>query len=266
MFSSHNILFRQNVEGYDFRYQAVINKALALGYTLPSQQVQIEQNRLVKSMVAGGVWDQYDLWYNFLHDGSESFGFLNWINPDSNLITKSGTVTFTPMDGSKGNGTNGYYNTNTALSVCTHYLRDSASFMVDIKENTQNATEFIWASQGGLNLSGFRPRTTGDQYNIVINALQGTTAIGSTTTSAGLWYSQRSNSTTISTYLDGVLLGTLGSLASASVTSANVVLFARNDGGSIVQFSSKTVRCFGIGGLINPTLMNTYWDYYKNAI
>ena len=58
--------------GFDTDYQAVLNRATTLGYTLPSAPQQILQNQLVLDLKAGGIWDKLDTFALFATNGSNA--------------------------------------------------------------------------------------------------------------------------------------------------------------------------------------------------
>lgn len=97
---------------FDADYQAVLNRATALGYTLPSASQQIKQNNLVLALKAGGIWNKLDVLYIFANDGGSNFSTLNWKSPLNFQATLINTPTFTTNQGFTGNGTSSYINTN----------------------------------------------------------------------------------------------------------------------------------------------------------
>jgi hypothetical protein len=100
------------VAAFDTDYQAVLNRATALGYALPSDSVKVKQNTLLTSMKADGVWAKLDVFYVFAQDGGSDFGTLNWKNPNANQSTLVNAPTFVSNGGFQGNGTSSYIDTN----------------------------------------------------------------------------------------------------------------------------------------------------------
>ena len=113
----------------EVEYQAVLTRATALGYTLPSAGQQIKQNQLIVDLKAAGVWTRLDVLYMFATDGNNSFATLNWKNPTTNQCTLVNTPTFTTNQGFTGNGVSSNidtnYNPNTFSSP--NYLLNDAS-------------------------------------------------------------------------------------------------------------------------------------------
>lgn len=113
---------------FDTDYQDVLNRATALGYTLPSAYQQMLQNDLVLSLKADGIWNKLDVLYVFAHDGSGSFGTLNWKAPASNQATLINSPTFTANIGFQGNGTSSYIDINfNAVTQGVNYVQNNAS-------------------------------------------------------------------------------------------------------------------------------------------
>jgi hypothetical protein len=113
---------------FDADYQAVLNRAVALGYTLPTPAQQIIQNNLVLSLKAGGIWNKLDVLYIFANDGGSDFGTLNWKAPTLNQATLINSPTFTANQGLQGNGTSSYIDTNfNAVTQGVNYVQDNAS-------------------------------------------------------------------------------------------------------------------------------------------
>lgn len=113
---------------FDADYQAVLNRATTLGYTLPSASQQIKQNALVLSLKLGGIWNKLDVLYIFANDGGSDFGTLNWIAPTLNQSTLVNSPTYITNIGFQGNGTSSYINTNfNAVIQGVNYVQDNAS-------------------------------------------------------------------------------------------------------------------------------------------
>jgi hypothetical protein len=116
---------------FDANYQAVLNRAVALGYTLPSASQQIIQNNLVLSLKAGSIWTKLDVLYIFANDGGSDFGTLNWKAPTLNQATLINSPTFTTNEGFMGNGTSSYVDTNfnPATQGVNYSLNNASRYM-----------------------------------------------------------------------------------------------------------------------------------------
>lgn len=108
---------RQRVSGgggFDADYQAVLNYATSLGYTLPSAAQQVKQNQLMLDLKAGGIWTKLDTLRVYATDGSSSFALIDWKRLA--LCTAVNSPTFTTNQGFQGNGTSSYINVNLNTS------------------------------------------------------------------------------------------------------------------------------------------------------
>ena len=99
---------------FEPEYQAILNRAAALGYTLPSNTQNISNNNKVKYLKTEGLWSGLSvLWYNKQESGLEDFATLNWVNPNLFQLNQSNSSlkpTFVPNNGFRGgNGTGQRY-------------------------------------------------------------------------------------------------------------------------------------------------------------
>ena len=103
---------RIDLPAFDASYKAILYRAIALGYTLPSADQQAKQNSLLVSLKTIGVWNKLDVFYVFAQNGGSAFGTLNWKNPNANQSTLVNAPTFVSNGGLMGNGTSSYIDTN----------------------------------------------------------------------------------------------------------------------------------------------------------
>lgn len=133
------------VGGFTAEYQAVIAKATALGYTLPSASQQAKQNQLIIDLKTNGAWSRLDDFHMFRNDGSREFSTINWIDPN-NLA--SGTFpTFSSAYGFQGDQSSMFLNLNT--SGQTKFTLTSGAYGVyiqDLGSATSNNRVFIGAN------------------------------------------------------------------------------------------------------------------------
>jgi hypothetical protein len=75
------------------QYQAILNRASALGYTLPSETEKRKQNQLVSDLLNNGLWTNLGQFYMFKQNtsvsGSTGFTMINWITPANSVNTLS---------------------------------------------------------------------------------------------------------------------------------------------------------------------------------
>lgn len=116
---------------FDTDYQAVLNRAVALGYNLPSAPQQIVQNKLVLDLKAGGVWSKLDVFYVFATGtgATNAFASLNWKAPASYQATLTNPLAFATNNGLTASGT-GNVSTNFIPSAngAEYKLADASRF------------------------------------------------------------------------------------------------------------------------------------------
>lgn len=129
MITSYSNIISVTTSNVDPDYQAVLNYATSLGYTLPSAGQQVKQNQLMLDLKAGGIWSKLDTLRVYATDGSSSFALIDWKRLA--LCTAVNSPTFTTNKGFKGNGTSSYidtnFNPNTAVGSFNYKL-NNASF------------------------------------------------------------------------------------------------------------------------------------------
>jgi hypothetical protein len=147
--NSHKVSWAGDTEivglSFDADYQAVLDRATTLGYTLPTIEQQNLQNTLLLNMKADGVWDKLDVFYNFANNGSVGFATINWKSPSLYLASPTNNPTFTFNVGFTGVGT-GFINTNFAPTNGVQYQQNNASRYLYL--HTANGTGVL----DGLNL------------------------------------------------------------------------------------------------------------------
>ena len=141
---------------FDADYQAVLNRAVALGFNLPLAPQQIIQNNLVLALKAGGIWNKLDVLYIFANNALNGFEFarLNWKNPNVNLATLINPLTFTANQGFTGNGSGSYINTNFNPAIGTNnYVLNNASRHIFVRNQSITASTLDGVSSGNSNAS-----------------------------------------------------------------------------------------------------------------
>jgi hypothetical protein len=137
---------------FDADYQAVLNRAVALGYTLPSASQRIKQNTLVLALKSGGIWTKLDVLYIFANDGGSNFGTLNWKAPTLNQATLINSPTFTNNQGFTGNGTSSYINTNfNPATQGVNYTLNNASRHNFVRTQSITASTLDGVGSGNSN-------------------------------------------------------------------------------------------------------------------
>jgi hypothetical protein len=125
-----------DINNLDSDYVAVLDRAITLGYTLPTFSQIIKQNQLVIDLKDAGVWDKLDTFAVFATDGSSDFALIDWKRLTQ--YTAVNSPTFTINQGFKGNGTSSYIDTNFTPST------DGVNYQLD------NASRYFYGFDGGI--------------------------------------------------------------------------------------------------------------------
>jgi hypothetical protein len=131
--SKKAMFFRQVGGGFTTEYQAILDEATTLTYTLPSGANQTIQNQIIVDMKADGLWATTDAMFYFKGDGDSDFKKINWKNPTGAKAVDTGVTPLTyASDGLLGNDVNyldlGWNPTDDG----TNYLQNDFSVAIDI--------------------------------------------------------------------------------------------------------------------------------------
>ena len=135
---------------YDTDYQAVLNRAVALNYNLPSTSQQIIQNQLVLDLKAGDIWNKLDVLYIFANDGGRDFATINWKTPNSYRASLNNPLTFITNQGITGSSS-GWINTtfNPTIGTNNYKVADASRY---IYVRTQGVSQSLdGVSTGNVN-------------------------------------------------------------------------------------------------------------------
>ena len=244
-------------ESFDADYQAILNRATTLGYTLPSASVQAKQNTLLTSMKADGVWAKLDVFYVFAQDGGSAFGTLNWKNPNANQSTLVNSPTFVSNGGFTGNGTSSYIDTNFNPSTqgvqytlnnasryfFTHAISGVSAFD-GIMSNNNNRMMRTSVTSQRIN-SGALSLPTAFDYTATVN----TKSIHRTSATSVTCY----NSTTGSTFIQ----------ASSAIDNANQLVLRAS-----TNYGAHTCAAYAMGAsmISEHSAFIADWNTYKSSL
>lgn len=250
----------------DADYQAVLDRATTLGYTLPSVALRQKQSQLVSDLKDYGVWTLIDILYVFRNNDSTlgNFSKLNWKSPSDFEITHTSAPTYT-VNGWDGNGTSNFLTTNWAPSANgVNYLLNNASSFGGQIENASGQYPLWGASDAGnTNYTLFIPRNAS---NLIVYSVNSTNVdTFANLDSSGFWQTKRTAATAHSIFLNGSLIDS-GPIGSSGRTGAAVTLLALNTNGTVASFSPNTITCYGAGSSMSTqqsadlyTSFNTYF-------
>lgn len=262
-------MFNINKLAYEAGYKAILDTAQSGGATLPSQRMRDRGNRLYKGWKSIGFIDLMDWCYIMMHDGDSAFSTYNWASPGNFTLTKNGTVTFTSLDGEKGDGTTGYFDTGySALTSATHYGAENNSFGCAIKESGQEFRYVIGRTDSGSTKHILLvPRSTSDKCLAYANQTTNNIDVANTDAS-GLFQVVR-DGVNVAVYRNSVSLGSRSDAPSESRPAGSIYLLARATTSGADTFSAKTMRMAFLGYKLTQTQRekaHQLWDEYVASI
>ena len=238
-------------KGLSAEYTAILARATALGYTLPSANQQIKQNSLIEAFKTANIWSKMDIFYVFANDGSKEFATLNWKNPNAHQCTLVNSPTFTSNDGFLGNGTSSYIDTNfNPASSGVNYTLNDASIFTYNKTYVLNA--FISGTDTGANNCLRMSPTSGNQRINMGFANTFTPAVDFDSSTFKFRKLSRTNLTTGIASKNITQTTHIGT--STTIESQNQLILK-----SAAQFANLNVASFGMGA--NLVTENT--DHYN---
>lgn len=240
----------QNIS-FDADYQAVLNYATSLGYTLPSVGQRVKQNKLLVDLKSAGVWTKLDTFANFATDGSSNFALIDWKRLA--LYTGVNSPTFTTNQGFKGNGTSIYIDSNYKPSNNLNYKLNNASRYI-----------YLQAPFAGGRLDGNMSGTNGIYQGISLNAqlINGSTinANFDYSATAGLKSIQRTSPTNVILYDD--ITANNRTSTSTSLSTDNQLMF-RNG----TSYGNQRISMYAMGASLvseNTDFVNAYNTYINS--
>ena len=87
IFGAQNFFFNPEIE-----YQAILNRAILLGYGLPTNKEMFSQNEMVKTLKLAGIWNRLDQLYVWYNSAGFEFSSINWINPTLLLVRDTSAI------------------------------------------------------------------------------------------------------------------------------------------------------------------------------
>lgn len=249
--------FWRSGSSYTSEYQAVLDRATALGYTAPSAGQKTKQDTLIAALKTATIWDDLDWLYITLNDVSLNFGRINWISPSSYALT--GSPTFTSNQGVKSNGST-YLDTTWDFGNATKMSQNDSSYFVwvftdgndgkcaigSIKSGTDRTVQLI--TRDASNRCGYAG----------INTATGIVGAGSSLTSDnGLHLIARTDANTMVHYKNTSQTAT-GASTSISPVANDVYLLARNFNGTADTHFLRDCSVFGAGKNLVPKITSLY--------
>jgi len=213
----------------------------------PDADIAIQQDIMVRALVAGGVWTKLDIFYLFAQQSNaDGEALINWINPGTFDATLVNAPAFASLEGFTGDGASAYINANwnpTSHGV-NYTLNDCAAGYYTRTNNNHNSTCF-----------GMRDDTIGARTYIELKAA-GDLAYGyvntggsfssTITDTSGLYIVRKYDAANASISRNGVTDTKVE--ASVGVPDVNLYFLATNDDDSNTRDETDRQISMGFAG------------------
>lgn len=240
---------------YDANYQAVLDKAILEGFTLPSDEEKLIQNQLMIDLKSSGAYAKADTIYVPATTSSSDFARIDWKNP-TRLATLFNAPAFVSSKGFQGGGT-AYIDTNF----------NPATNGVNYTQNNASRYVFMDTASGTGALDG-RPeasinnmlRTSSTQHRInqgTSNLTGGSYSFNST---KGMKSIHRTDSTNVELFNDTTQESRTAT--SAAMTSSNQLILR-----SGANYGAHTISFYMCGASMvaeNTAIVNAVTTYLNS--
>lgn len=216
----------------------------------PDASVAAAQNTMVKTLVDGGVWDKFDLFYCFANNASDN-AKINWLSPGNyNCTEPSGNLAFTAYEGFTG-GAPAYMNTAFNLSSsAVNYSQNSAAISLYSRTN-QSQYAVSAGAYDGTRLVEIALLFSGNMYGNLNTATGSPCALGSPNSLGLLTISRRAAAET-EMYNHVTSLGTNTTINSNGVPDSSLFFFAERQSSGIAAFCcTYQISIATVGGALS---------------
>lgn len=239
--------------------QAIVNRAKAEGFTLPTNTQLAYMETLISDMKSSGVWASTDCFLNYAWNdiNLENFSRICWKNPNGQLSIFNGGYTYKTV-GFAGNGANAFVNTmfNPGLATFNYTLNNAGRMIIISEAGVILPGTKVYDSAGGGTGNVMRSGNLTSQYINSGNVLNAAFNYGGT----GIKSIQRDSSTVVRLQ-DGNTLGAR-TQTSTAFSAGNQYLLSGVGG----LYGDSTVSCYYIGGSINDTNITNFRTSYNTFL
>lgn len=268
--------YTSDTANYHPMYRAVIDKALTLGFTLPSYSDRFKQNQFMTDLVSTGIFFELDaLRVMIKHSGNPNFTKIDWINPNRTLTDYLGTMTPTSLGITFDQFGQGWANSQINPSTLTKYTQNNAgvfAYFQNMPGTVPNGgSRALFGCEEGSVISDLFLGS----FNTAPASSVGVNTSGSFLSQAvpvnvnGLTIMRRTSSSVIELIQNGT---SYGNLTSNSVVRPNAPIgfgCRLNQAGalSIAGLQSVQMSIFGIGASLTgfESTLKTITDNFYNA-
>lgn len=256
---------------FDADYQAYLDRATALGYTLPTTAHQTLGNQFVLDLKSAGIWSLLDvLWVPAIDN--VNLAKLNWKSP-SNFqlvggVTAGAFPPFTANQGFIGNN-NDYIKTGWIPSTHgVNYTQNDASIISGtLAETTALDMSTGALDSGNVHYSVIIPRLTNTAFTRINSSTSATAAQSVQASSIHFYHGQRTSSTALKLFIDGSEVSSVSS-TSDGVPTVQVYIEAYNNNGTVAGLSvaGSSIVAYGAGLAGKESALYTAWNTYYTGL
>jgi hypothetical protein len=246
---------RIDLPAFDASYNAILARATFLGYTLPTLDQQVKQNKFLVTLKANGIWYLLDVLYVFAQNGGSAFATLNWKNPSANQCVLANSPTFITNGGFQGNDTSNWIDTNfnPATQGVNYTLNNASRYFFP---HAFGAGRFDGNGLG--NNSIFLGVSGSQRINSGANLAAPAITFNSTVNPKSI---HRTSSTEVTAYNDNIAQSV--TQTSVGIASSNQLIL-----NSSTNYSTNTCAGYAMGAEL--TVLNDYfvtaWNTYKSSL
>lgn len=256
---------------YDPSVQALIDRATALGYTIPNATKLNVLNTFVVSLKAAGIWALLDELkvYKYNDVTLQNFASLNLKNPLTSQSTIVGVNCTYGVNGWLG-GAASAINTNFIPSIDgINYTLNNSGFGCYVYNDALNANQVI----GSIGSAGVGSRTymyvrfTATSFNI--NVSSGTTlSTGANATSVGFHCANRPTGAVQNYYIDGAVKQGNSAAAAGSLSDRASYVCGANNNGATIANNSQGVSMNYHGADLTSKMVDFHnaWNAFNTTI
>lgn len=220
-------------------------------------------NSTITTLKSAGIWNRLNpFWMLAAHDAQAAR--LNWKNPSTFALTAVNSPTFTTDRGYAGNGSTSYLNTGWDPSNNGGGIYTQNDAHIAVWNRTSRAINTSCAlgqvtTGGAINM--FLRYTGGLVFTRVNESTSSGLAVAG---SNGLTLGDRTDSTTVTIYKDGVSLGNPTTATSDVLSTTDLYIGGYNFGGTLVSPTSDEFAAVSFGASLGAlqddyyTILQTY--------
>lgn len=149
--------FTQSSSTLDASVQSWLAQIASDGGTTPSATVQTALSDFVTTLKSNGLWDRMKTGYIF-HSGDTTVGRVNLKSPSTYKNTIAGTLQFSESNGTRSNGTTGYFDQPFKSDEYSGIQSDLTAIQYVSQSNTTGAT---------LSSHGFRTTSGANYFRLI---------------------------------------------------------------------------------------------------